>query len=79
MKSKGKKEQEHLEKLGSRIRQLRKEKGYTNADFFAYEHEFSRPQYSRYEKGMNLTYLTLVRIVEAHGISMEEFFSIGFA
>ncbi len=68
-----------LIKLGNRIRQLRIEKGHTNYENFAFDNDISRSQYGRYEKGeSDLQYLTLLRIVKALGMSMEEFFSEGF-
>lgn len=67
-----------LAKLGARIRELRKEKGYNNFEHFAYEHGFSRAQFARYEKGEDLRYSSLLRVVKALGMTMEEFFAEGF-
>lgn len=67
-----------LAKLGARIRELRKEKGYNNFEHFAYEHGFSRAQFARYEKGEDLRYSSLLRVVKALGMTMEEFFGEGF-
>jgi transcriptional regulator with XRE-family HTH domain len=67
-----------LVKLGKRIRQLRKAKGYKNFEHFAYEYEFSRAQFARYEVGEDLRYSSLLRVTRALGITMEEFFSEGF-
>jgi transcriptional regulator with XRE-family HTH domain len=64
--------------LGKRIKELRVKKGYTNYEYFAYENDIPRAQYGRYEKGEDLKYSSLVRVVKAMGISMEEFFSEGF-
>jgi len=69
---------EDLLRLGRRIRQLRIERGYTNYEYFAYEHGISRAQFGRYEQGEDLRYSSLLRVVRAFGITMEEFFSEGF-
>lgn len=68
---------EQLKKLGERIRVLRKKK-YSSHEDFCYEHGFSRSQYWRYESGKDLRFSTLLRILEALNISVEEFFSEGF-
>jgi transcriptional regulator with XRE-family HTH domain len=67
-----------LIRLGARIRELRKEKGFDNFEHFAYEHGFSRAQFGRYEKGEDLRYSSLLRVVRALNMTMEEFFSEGF-
>lgn len=67
-----------LVKLGTRIRELRKAKGYNNFEHFAYEHGFSRAQFARYEKGEDLRYTSLLRVVKALDMTMEEFFGEGF-
>ncbi len=67
-----------LNKLAERIRSLRIKKGYSNYENFAYEHKIPRAQYGRYEKGEDLRYSSLVKIVKAFDMSMTEFFSEGF-
>jgi len=69
---------EVLEKLGKRIKQLRIAKGYSSYEYFAYENEISRAQYGRYEKGEDLRFSTLAKVINALGITMREFFSEGF-
>ena len=69
---------EMLKKLADRIRTLRKEKGYPNYEQFAYKHNISRAQFGRYEKGENLRFLSLLKVVDAFGMSLAEFFSEGF-
>jgi transcriptional regulator with XRE-family HTH domain len=64
--------------LGRRIQSLRVKKGYTNYEYFAYENDIPRAQYGRYEKGEDLRYSSLVRVVKAMGMSLKEFFSEGF-
>lgn len=67
-----------LVKLGKRIRDLRIKKGFTNYETFAYDNNIPRAQYGRYEQGEDLRYSSLLRIVKALGMTMEEFFSEGF-
>jgi len=69
---------EMLEKLGNRIRSLREQKGYSNYEKFAYEHNFSRAQYGRYEQGQNLSFKTLLRLLKAFDMTLTQFFSEGF-
>ena len=64
--------------MGKRIKKLRIEKGYTNAEYFAYDHEIARTQYARYEQGEDLRLSTLIKIVNAFDMSLSEFFSEGF-
>ncbi len=67
-----------MEKLGNRIKTLRLQKGYSSHEKFAYEHNFNRSQYFRYEHGEDLRFSTLLKIVTAFNMTMEEFFSQGF-
>ena len=67
-----------LVKLGKRIRELRIKKGYSNYEYFAYENNIPRAQFGRYEQGEDLRYSSLLRVVKALGITMEDFFSEGF-
>ena len=67
-----------LGKLGERIRALRIAQGHTSHETFAYQHNINRVQYSRYERGEDLRFSTLIKIVQAFDMSLEEFFSEGF-
>lgn len=69
---------EQLQRLGKRIKNLRIEKGYTSYEYFAYEHNISRAQFGRYEQGQDLRFSSLIRIVNAFGMTLEEFFASGF-
>lgn len=64
-----------LKKIGTRLKKRRKELGYKNGDDFAYDHEINRSQYGKYEAGAkNMRFLTLVKTVNALGLTIEEFF-----
>ncbi|MFZ4435496.1 MAG: helix-turn-helix domain-containing protein [Flavobacterium psychrophilum] len=64
-----------LKQIGERLRYFRKKAGYTNSEYFAYEHNISRPQYGKYEAGANIQLNTLMKILKALNVSLEEFFS----
>ncbi len=70
--------QEQLKKLADRIKQLRIEKGYTSYEYFAYDHNIPRAQYGRYEKGEDLKFSSLLKILRGLDISLNEFFDEGF-
>jgi transcriptional regulator with XRE-family HTH domain len=78
MKSKDAKGEEQLKKLAKRIRSLRLKNGYSSYETFAYEHNISRAQFGRYEKGQDIKYSTLIKVIEALGMTPKEFFSEGF-
>lgn len=67
-----------LRKMGERIKALRIAKGFSSYEYFAYEHNISRAQFGRYENGQDLRISSLVKLVNAFGITLEEFFSEGF-
>jgi len=70
--------EEVLKKLGKRIKELRIAKGYSSYEYFAYEHNISRAQYGRYEKGEDLRFSSLSKVITALGITMKDFFAEGF-
>jgi len=70
--------EEDIKKLANRIRELRQEKGYSNYESFAYENNLPRAQYGRYEKGEDLKYSSLLKVIRALGVTPKDFFSEGF-
>ncbi|MFD2601759.1 helix-turn-helix domain-containing protein [Flavobacterium suzhouense] len=60
--------------IAEKIKTLRKEKGFTSHETFAFEHELNRVQYWRVEAGKNITLRTLLRILEIHDLTLDEFF-----
>jgi len=70
--------QSQLDNLGKRIREVRKEKGYDNYEQFAFDNELPRAQYGRYEKGQDLRFSSLIKVLKAMNISLKEFFGKGF-
>lgn len=68
-----------LQKVGARMRQLRIEKGYTNYEHFAYDHNIGRAQYGKYEKGRDdLRLGSLYKVIVALEMNFEDFFKEGF-
>jgi len=67
-----------LKLMGERIKQLRIKKGYTSYEYFAYDHNISRAQFGRYEKGHDLLFSTLVKVINSLEVSLADFFSEGF-
>ena len=64
--------------IGLRLKELRKQKGYSSQETFAYDAEIPRALYGKYEKGCNITIASLHRIMKFHKISFKDFFSKGF-
>lgn len=80
MESNNKKELLDLEiekkKIGARFRQIRKDKGYSSHETFAYDNGLDRAQYGKIEAGTaNLTLKVFVKYLNAVGMSFTEFFS----
>ena len=70
--------EEDLKKLAKRIRMLRQGKCYSNYEDFAYVNDLPRAQYGRYEKGEDLKFSSLMKVIRALDVSIKEFFSDGF-
>ena len=68
--------QKTLEEIGQKLRDLRKKKGYTSAENFAYDYDLPRVHYWRIEKGkVNITIKSLHKLLAIHKMSIDEFFS----
>lgn len=78
MASKDKETLKQLHNLGERFKKLRKEKGYTNYEIFAFDNNIPRAQYGRYENGEDLRFSSLLKVLKALDMTLEEFFSEGF-
>ena len=64
-----------LVRIGAKLTVLRKTKGYSSHEDFAYDHDLPRVQYWRIEKGRaNVTIKSLCRLLAIHDLSVEEFF-----
>ena len=60
--------------IASRLKELRKEKGYSNYEHIAFELGMSRSAYWRLETGVNFELKTLIKICRLLNISLEDFF-----
>ncbi len=67
-----------LENLGKRLKEIRKSRGYSNYEQFAFDNELPRAQYGRYENGEDLRFSSLIKVLKALNISLDEFFRNGF-
>ena len=63
-----------IQKIADKLRKMRIEKGFTSYEHFAWDNEIGRQQYWRIEKGRNFTMQTLLKILDIHKITLEEFF-----
>jgi hypothetical protein len=77
-KTKSKAKNPEVLKLGKRIKELRIEKGYSNYENFAFDHDLPRAQFGRYEKGEDMRFSSLMKVIKAFGMTPEEFFKKGF-
>jgi transcriptional regulator with XRE-family HTH domain len=64
-----------LQRIGHRLTELRKKKGYKSHETFSYDFNVPRMQYWRMENGKtNLTLKSLLRVLSIHKITLEDFF-----
>ena len=61
-------------KIAERLKELRIENGYTSYEQFAFDNDIPRVQYWRLETGTNFTINTLLKVLDAHQISLSDFF-----
>jgi len=63
-----------IEYTAKKLEKIRKAKGFTSYENFAIEYGISRMQYWRMEKGTNFTFESLLKILDAHQMTLAEFF-----
>ena len=63
-----------LQAIATRLKELRKSKGYSNYEHIAFELGMSRSAYWRLETGVNFEMKTLIKICRLLDVSLEEFF-----
>ena len=64
--------------LAERIKQLRKERGYSSQETFAYDNDYTLSYYSRLERGEDIRFTSLVKVCKALNVDLNTFFSTGF-
>lgn len=74
MKANEKQIENTLAQIGSKLKELRVQKGYSSYETFALDNDLDRKQYWRMENGSNITISTLLKILQIHQISLKEFF-----
>ena len=60
--------------IAEKIKILRKEKGYSSYETFAFDYNINRVQYHRIEKGQNITLKTLINVLKIHDLTIQDFF-----
>ncbi len=63
-----------IKNIGAKLKELRKEAGYSSSESFAFENDIPRVQYGKMERAVNFKIATLMRVLDAHKITLEEFF-----
>ena len=63
-----------INQISQKLKEIRLSKGYTSYETFAFENELNRVQYWRIESGQNITLKTLIKVLQIHEKSLEEFF-----
>lgn len=66
---------EEYQLIADRLKELRKEKGYSNYEHIAFELGMSRSAYWRLETGVNFELKTLIKVCRLLNVSLTEFFS----
>lgn len=74
MKDSDKEIDEQIQRIATKLKELRKAKGFTSYETFAFEHEINRVQYWRIEKGQNITLKTLIKVLKIHNVTLSDFF-----
>ncbi len=72
------KKDKRLVNIGQRLKKLRIKKGYTSYEHFAWDYGIPRVGYWKHEKGGNITLKNLIRLLDIHKITLEDFFSEEF-
>ncbi|WP_312923014.1 XRE family transcriptional regulator [Empedobacter brevis] len=63
-----------IKAISNKLKELRISKGYTSYETFAFDNDLNRVQYWRIESGQNITLKTLIKVLQIHEKSLEEFF-----
>lgn len=68
------KTQTALKKIAERLREVRKEKGHSSYEYFAYDHDLNKATVGKAETKGTVQLATLLKILEILQVSPEEFF-----
>lgn len=64
-----------IEEISKKLKEMRVAAGYTSYEKFTIEKGLPRVQYWRMEKGTNFQFESLIKILDAHEVSLSEFFA----
>ncbi|MCG3165656.1 MAG: hypothetical protein POELPBGB_01424 [Bacteroidia bacterium] len=70
-----KKLDKRITQIAEKLREMRKDAGYKSLEQFAFDHGISRIQYWRMENGTNFTIETFLKVLDAHKITLSDFFT----
>lgn len=73
-KSLGMELDDRIKKIAEKLKRLRIQKGYTSYENFALDNGLPRVQYWRLEKGANFTISSLLKVLDVHKMTLDEFF-----
>jgi len=62
--------------IGVTLRKLRIQKGYMNAEYFAFTYQLNRSAYYGWESGKNISIKKLIIVCDALDMSLLEFFQL---
>lgn len=74
MESLSPKHNSRIKNIGAKLRELRIKAGYSSSESFAFDNEIPRVQYGKMERSVNFKIATLMRILDAHKMTLEDFF-----
>ncbi len=60
--------------IAEKFQRLRKLRGYSSYENFAWDNGINRVQYWRLEKGTNFTITTLLKVLDVHKLTLKDFF-----
>jgi hypothetical protein len=63
-----------INQISKKLKEIRLSKGYSSYETFAFDNNLNRVQYWRIESGSNITLKTLIKVLDIHKISLEDFF-----
>lgn len=63
-----------IKTFGAKLKELRKKAGYSSSESFAFDNEIPRVQYGKMERAVNFKISTLMRVLDVHKITLEDFF-----
>ena len=65
---------QRIKQIGEKIKELRLQSGKLSYEGFAYKNGIQRITYFNLESGKNFNMSTLLKVLDAHSMTLEEFF-----